>query len=200
MNENDRYKSGLGGSANPSSGERDRAAIQDRIQAEKQSMSGAVSNASESVTAEAKSLGRQAQHAAEGQADKLKEATASHLDGFADALRAASDELSHNQTGPAAEMVASAASGLEGLSRSLHGKKTGEMVDTIRQFGRENPMAFLAGSVLAGFALGRFAAVGTQQTSSSSAGQTSSVRTGQQAGSSYSTPAYPGQDRGGLNR
>ena len=33
-------------------------------------------------------------------------------------------------------------------------------MDTVRQFGRDNPMGFLAGSLLAGFALSRFATAG----------------------------------------
>ncbi len=121
------------------------------------SISSAAADASRAVRAEAKEVGAQAQHVAEDQAEKVKEATATHMHGFADALRAASDELSKNQSGPAAEFVANAASGLEDLSRSLHGKSTGEMIESVRQFGRQNPMGFLAGSVLAGLALGRFA-------------------------------------------
>jgi len=120
-----------------------------------------LSNASDAIKAEAEEVGEQAKRLAGEQAEKVKEATASHLDIFADALRAASNELGKNQGGPAAEMVSNAAAGLEGLTRSLQGQSTGQMIETVRRFGRENPVGFLAGSVLAGLALGRFAAVAT---------------------------------------
>lgn len=124
-----------------------------------------VSDASNAARDEAKKLAAQGQRLAGEQAEKVKEAAVSHLDVFADSLRAASEELGRNQSGPAADMVSNAASGLEGLTRSLHGRSTGEMIDTVRNFGRENPIAFLAGSVLAGLALGRIAAAATTPTS-----------------------------------
>ena len=165
MNENDRSPSGAQGGATPPSSDR---ADKERLSSEKQSVTTGASEASETVVTEAKALGKEAQDVAEEQAEKVKEATASHMDAFADALRAASEDLSKNQSGPASELVANAAAGLEGLSRSIHGKTTGEMIDTVRRFGRENPMGFLAGSVLAGLALGRFAAAGSPNRSSPS--------------------------------
>lgn len=164
MTSNDRASSGGSpASASPSS---DLRGLDKRLEAERQTLSQAASEAADTVKKEAKTLGSEARHAAEDQAEKVKEAAASNLDSFADALRAASDELSRSQPGPAAEMVSHAASGLETLTRSLHRKSTGEMVDAVRQFGRENPLGFLAGSVLAGLALGRFASVaGTASTS-----------------------------------
>jgi hypothetical protein len=115
------------------------------------------------VKAEARDLRSQATRVVGERAEEAKDAAVSHLDVFADALRAASDELGKNQSGPAAEMISNAASGLEGLTRSLHGQSTGQMIDTVRRFGRDNPLAFLAGSVLAGLALGRFASVATTE-------------------------------------
>lgn len=153
MNENDneRHLSGLADGITPSSdsSSTDKSAQQAPLESPSQ--------IADAVTTEAKALGNQALHAAEGQAEKVKEATASHLDVFADALRIASSELSKNHPGPTTELISQAASGLEGLSRSLHGRSTREMIETARQFGRDNPVAFLAGSVLAGLALGRFA-------------------------------------------
>lgn len=156
MNGNDAYSgSSSGGSKAPL----DEAF--DQMSGARRTISEAASEASQTVLREAKTLGGEAQQVAEDQADKVKDMAASHMDAFADALRAASDQLSKNQSGPASEMVAHAASGLESLSRSLHGKSTGEMIDTVRQFGRSNPIGFLAGSVLAGLALGRFASAGS---------------------------------------
>lgn len=135
--------------------------LENRLKVEQAEAKSQLSHASAAVKQEAKQVGEQARNLAGEQAEKVKEATASHLDVFADALRAASEELGKNQGGPAAEMVSSAASGLEGLTRSLHGQSTADMIDTVRRFGRENPVGFLAGSVLAGLALGRFASVAT---------------------------------------
>lgn len=134
---------------------------QNRLEAERKSLAGTASEAANTAKKEAKAFGAEATHAGKEQAEKIKEAAASHLDSFADALRAAGDELEKNQTGPAAELISHAVSGLENLSRSVHGQSTGQMVDAVRRFGRENPLGFIAGSVLAGFALGRFASAVT---------------------------------------
>ena len=190
MNENDRYPSGAQGGTTPSSMDRRTEELSSR---EKPSVTQAVSEASETVVTETKALGKEAQQVAEEQAEKVKEATASHMDKFADALRAASEELSKNQSGPAAEMVANAAAGLEGLSRSIHGKTTGEMIETVRRFGRENPMGFLAGSVLAGLALGRFAAAASPSHSSPSGPSAP-------PGSSAADSETPGAGVGGYKR
>lgn len=188
MNENDR-PGGPGSPPQPAS--YGGSGLGDRLKVEQAEAQSKLSDASDAVRQEAKQVGAQAQEMAGEQAEKVKEAAASHLDVFADALRAASDELGKNQSGPAADMVSSAASGLEGLTRSLHGQSTGEMIDTVRRFGRENPVGFLAGSVLAGLALGRFASVATtapagsdndgQRSTATSAGGTGPI-TGQEVG------------------
>lgn len=156
MNQNDHDMGGQESGAGPLSSKH--ATINDGPSSDKRTLTKVASQASDVVATEAKELGTRAQQIGEEQLEKVKEQASSHMDGFADALRAASAELSRKQSGPAAEFVASAASGLEGLSRSLHGKSTAEMIDTVRQFGRGNPIGFLAGSVLVGLALGRFAA------------------------------------------
>ena len=98
-----------------------------------------------------------AQHEAEAQGDRLKDETSGELDAFASAIRAASDKLSEKQPGMVADLMDQAAGGLQGMSQALQRNSSGEIVDAIRDFGRSNPMAFIAGSVLTGFALGRFA-------------------------------------------
>lgn len=134
------------------------------------------SGARDAIAHEAATLTDEAARTAAEQAERAKGAATSHLEGFAGALRAASDELSRNKTGPAAELVSHAASGLETLSRSIDGKSSGEMLDAVRRFGRENPLGFVAGSILAGFALGRVASTATSGSSrSSSAHDTSSA-------------------------
>jgi hypothetical protein len=52
--------------------------------------------------------------------------------------------------------VGQAADGLERLSLSLADKRPEELLDGVRDFGRKHPLAFIAGGVLVGVALGRF--------------------------------------------
>lgn len=145
-------------------------------------------SATDTIKDEATSVGDKARALAEDKAESIKGDAASHMHGFADALKSASETLKDKQAGPAAEMVSHAASGLEQLSRSLEGKSTGAMVDSVRRFGRENPIGFLAGSMLAGFALVRFATAAPSSDSHTSTN--SSPRTtgyGSQAGGMTST-------------
>lgn len=139
----------------------DIGSAKDRLSKEAASASSTLHDARDAVKSEAAKLGKQARHSAEHGAETIKEEAASNLHVFADALRAASDELAEKQSGPAGEMISQAAAGLENLSRSLHGKSTAEMLNSVRDFGRQNPIGFIAGSVLAGLAVGRFAAAAT---------------------------------------
>ena len=102
----------------------------------------------------------QAAEAARDQADAAKDEAAAGLAAFSDALKAARSELSDRKLGFAGDMLTQAADGLEGFSRALEGRSSAEMLEAARDFGRRNPMGFIAGSVLAGFALGRVAAAG----------------------------------------
>lgn len=110
---------------------------------------------------EAKHTGAEAARAAKEEAEaggeKLKAQTTGELDAFASAIRAASDKLSEKQPGMVADLMGQAAGGLQGMSEALQRKSSSDIIDAVRDFGRTNPMAFIAGSVLTGFALGRFA-------------------------------------------
>lgn len=145
-------------------------AVRETRESGSSSISGAVSSANSAIRDEAGKLAGEAQKTAVSKMDEAKEAANSHLGSFAEALRAASGELEKNHTGPAAELVSHAASGLETLSRSIDGKSSGDMLNAVRQFGRDNPLGFIAGSILAGFALGRVAA--TASSSPSTGGNT----------------------------
>jgi hypothetical protein len=95
----------------------------------------------------------QARSYAEGQ----KETAAQSLKDFADAVRRASDELGRRDQTVAARFVQEAAGGLETLAQSVTSRSVDGMLDMVRDFARTNPTAFVAGSVLAGVAIGRFA-------------------------------------------
>ena len=90
-------------------------------------------------------------------AEQLQDAAAGHFRVFADAVRTAGDELAEKEPGQVSDLVRRAAEGLEHFSDALGRKSSGEMIASVRDFGRQNPIGFLAGSMLAGFALARFA-------------------------------------------
>lgn len=138
--------------------ETDVADARSRIKEEGQALSSALGRAGESVRAEASELGGQAASKLGAEAEGVRDEAAAGLVAFSDALKAASSELSGKRLGFAGDIVQQAAGGLETLARSLEGRSPGEMLEGIRSFGRQNPVGFIAGSVLAGFALGRVAA------------------------------------------
>lgn len=76
---------------------------------------------------------------------------------FANAIRDAGDELGRQDQTFAGQLAGQAADGLQSITRSLAGKSAEEMLQAARDLGRTNPTAFVAGAVLAGFAIGRFA-------------------------------------------
>ncbi|RAK57682.1 hypothetical protein [Phenylobacterium deserti] len=112
--------------------------------------------AAQTVKQEAASFAASAKEKAAGQIDQHKETATRTLGDFANAIRKAGDELSQSDQSIASRLVQQAADGLEGLSRSVSDKRPEELLDAVRDFGRRNPAAFVAGSVLVGLAVGRF--------------------------------------------
>ena len=127
----------------------------------------------------------------------MKEEAAAGLTAFSDALKAARSELSGKQLGFAGDMVQQAADGLDSLAQALERRSPGEMLEGIRAFGRQNPVGFIAGSVLAGFALGRLAAViptGTGTAGGTGSAGHGTMSSGTSGGSGYASPTA-GQGR-----
>lgn len=84
-----------------------------------------------------------------------KSGVANEVNDVALALRRASGEL---RSGSAQERtLGNIASGLVSASESIRGKDIGEILQMIRKVGRENPVLFLGGSALLGFAASRYA-------------------------------------------
>ncbi len=135
----------------------DLASAGDRLERERQSLSQTASEARDAVIGEAKDLGDQAATQIGAGAERARDEATAGLSAFSDALKDASAQLSGKEFGFAGDLVKQAAGGLESLARSLEGRSPGEMLEDIRAFGRQNPVGFIAGSVLAGFALGRVA-------------------------------------------
>ena len=130
-----------------------------RLKEEGRALSGTMTEVRDAVAAQARDLKDQAAGRLETEAESMQHEAAAGLGAFSDALKAASGELSGKKLGFAGDMVQQAADGLEGFARAIEGRSPGEMLEGIRSFGRQNPVGFIAGSVLAGFALGRLAAV-----------------------------------------
>jgi hypothetical protein len=116
-----------------------------------------VQSAAESAKEQVSQYAAEAKEQVSRYADDQKQAVTQHLDDFAKAVREASDTLSKNDQTMASQVVRQAASGLESLSRSVSGANLQDLVNSVRDFGRANPIAFIGGAMLAGLALGRFA-------------------------------------------
>ena len=67
---------------------------------------------------------------------------------------------------PARAAQREASKGLASVSRALQGRSVGELVAEAAAFGRRNPVAFLGGATLAGFALARLAMASAPATGS----------------------------------
>jgi hypothetical protein len=88
-------------------------------------------------------------------AERQKSAGAEQIGGVARAVHGAADKL--EQDIPfAAEYVRQAADTIEGAAEKLKQKSVDDIAQSIADFARAQPVAFLGGAVLAGFVLARF--------------------------------------------
>lgn len=89
------------------------------------------------------------------QADEAKTDVANEVKSVATALRRASEEL---RGGSAQERtLGTIASGMADASDAIRDKDLGELVQMISKIARENPVLFLGGAALLGFAASRYA-------------------------------------------
>jgi hypothetical protein len=103
----------------------------------------------------------------------LDEAKSTATDKAREAKAQVADEISRTARGleaAAAEMEGSplqqdllreAADGLKQIAHAVEGKSLGTMAAELSEFGRQNPVAYLGGAALVGFALARFARAST---------------------------------------
>lgn len=103
----------------------------------------------------AQSTAQTAANAAVQQADNAKSSVADEVSGVASALRTAADEMRNGS--PQERTFGQMAEGLADASDALRDKDLGTMVDDVTQFARKNPLLFLGGAALVGFAATRFA-------------------------------------------
>lgn len=90
-------------------------------------------------------------------ADDQKEQAASRVGGVADALRSAAGDLDDQDQQTVAGYAREAASGLDRVSDALSRRSVDDLLETVEDFARQQPVAFLGGAVLTGFVLSRFA-------------------------------------------
>ncbi|TIU25942.1 MAG: hypothetical protein E5W38_28220, partial [Mesorhizobium sp.] len=130
--------------------------VSDRLQNETQSAGEALQEARDEIAQRAVDYASEAQDALSERAEETQRDIGSSLAAFGGALRAASDHLANKEQSAASKFMLDAAGGLESLSSSLRQKPLGQVLQDVQSFGRQNPGALIAGSVLAGLALGRF--------------------------------------------
>ncbi|PJI84462.1 hypothetical protein BC777_3522 [Yoonia maricola] len=120
-----------------------------------------MSNASDlndTARAHVEDIGAQAKAAATqeavSQADKVKQATASQVQQAADAADAAASQL--NPASPQAEAMKQVADHIEGVASQLRQADVRELASQVTDVARSNPMLFIGGAAIAGFAAARF--------------------------------------------
>jgi len=96
-----------------------------------------------------------AQSAAADKGEEMKGVAADEIARTARGLEAAAAELDGSPLQQ--DLLREAAEGLKQISSAVQGKSIGTMVEDLSEFGRRNPLAYLGGAALAGFALARFA-------------------------------------------
>ena len=88
-------------------------------------------------------------------AETQKVRGADQIDGMAKAVGSAADELA-KESPQLASTVRSLGKQLESLSQAFREKSVGELVNSASDVARNQPVAFMAGSLAAGFAFARF--------------------------------------------
>lgn len=114
-----------------------------------------LSHSGEAARHEAGDIADRLKQRARDEAEGRKQGLAESLHVFADTIRDASDDLWERDQSLAARIVRESANGLERISRSLDEHSFADATRGLRSFGREHPVAFVAGGMIAGLALGR---------------------------------------------
>lgn len=114
------------------------------------------SSAVETLKEEGKGLVEAAQHRAEEAVEQGKAVGVEQAEGIARAVHRAATEL-EGSSPQLARIVHDAAGTIDGMTRSLRESSPGDMLRSVQDFARRNPLAFFGASVVAGFALARFA-------------------------------------------
>jgi hypothetical protein len=88
--------------------------------------------------------------------DQQKDAAAGRIEGVAQALRSASDDLEQRGQPMVAQYSRQVAEGLESMANWVSRRNIDDLVGGVEDFARQRPVAFMGGAMVAGFALARF--------------------------------------------
>lgn len=121
------------------------------------------SKAAQRAADEARDVAREATERAReefyNQGDRAKAGVASEISGIADALRKAAGDMRSGS--PQERTIGQLAGTLADASDAIRDRDLGEIASELSGFARRNPVAFLGGAALAGFAATRFAKAST---------------------------------------
>jgi len=115
--------------------------------------------------------------------DHQKEAAVGGIEGMAQALRSASDDLRERGQPVAAEYSRQVADGLDSMANWVSGRNLDDFVGSVEDFARQRPVAFIGGAMVAGFALARF-----MKSSSARRSRTAGYEYGGATAGSYGQP------------
>lgn len=114
------------------------------------------------VKQEIASFTSSAQDKVQAAAEDQRQTAAKAIGGFATAIQHAGDELAANDQSMAAHLIKQAGDRLSDLAHTVSDKRPEEVLQSLREFSRGNPVAFAAVSALAGFAIGRLVRSGVE--------------------------------------
>lgn len=122
------------------------------------------------VKQEARDAAEEAKQKARTTAATQKDAAAERMGGFAHALNAASDDLRERGQEFAADYVHQAADGLEHASKVMRERDVDQLIGSVEDFARHQPVAFLGAAVATGFGLARLLKSSAERRHGTSAG------------------------------
>jgi hypothetical protein len=107
-------------------------------------------------------IGSVARDAGVNMGEAPKAAGADAIEGVGRAVRNAADEIG-KESPLVAGYVRDAAASIEKVAGDLRAHTIGDVLDMVTRFGRQQPVAFFAGAIVAGFALSRFVKSGMSE-------------------------------------
>lgn len=113
------------------------------------------------------------------QAERARSGVASEVSGIADALHRAAEEMRSGS--PQERTFGQIAEGLADMSKTIRDRDVGQLAEDASDFARRNPIAFLGGAALAGFAAIRFAKASARSPRESTTGNSLSSDAPQKA-------------------
>lgn len=122
--------------------------------------------------------------------EEVKDGAASEIDNISSALRSAAEKS--REGSPQERTFGQAAEALADFSDTVRNKDLGQLLSEVNTFARRNPMAFLGGAALLGFAATRFAKASSNSPDTANAtGNHATSNTSVTSAPSAAMPAAP---------